>query len=65
MSGKAPNRRRLRIRRKGWHEDLAETAIDVAATDVVAEFGCCFIEAIAAASILVAMIAVPAHLLLC
>ena len=63
MSWKRP-RRKYRIRRKRRHDGLGETVADRAATEVVGEFGCCLVEAVVGATVLAALIAVPAQVLL-
>ena len=56
-------RRRLRVRRKRRDGsivgDIAEEAGDV----VVAELGCCLLEAVTSVSVLVGLLVVPTYLL--
>jgi hypothetical protein len=57
------SRRRLRVRRrkrgdKSFGRDVAEDT----GSEVVAEFGCCLVEAVGSASILIGLLFVPAFL---
>ena len=58
MSGEKP-RRKLRVRRKRSSDDVVETATD----PVVMDLGCCLVEAVLSASILAALLIVPARML--
>ena len=57
-------RRRLRLRRKRKGESRAADAVEGASDEVVLEVGCCLVEAVASASVLAALLTVPAYLLL-
>ena len=57
-------RRTYRIRRKRRDDGSGRTEADDPAIEVVGEFGCCLVEAVLAASVVAALIVVPAHLLL-
>ena len=58
-------KRRYRIRRKKSRgHAVAELAGDVIDGDVVGQLGCCVVEAVASASILVGLLLVPTYLLL-
>ena len=61
-------RRRLRLRRKRKDESFVSKASDRVdagdAVEVVGEFGCCLVEAVGSAAILLALLSVPAYLLL-
>jgi len=57
LSRRAPKRRlRIRRRRRGIAED--------AGGEVVAEFGCCLVEAVGSISVLLVLVVAPAWLLL-
>jgi hypothetical protein len=60
-------KRRLRIRRKRKGENsAADTAADLAhaaGPEVVAEFGCCLVEAVGGVSILIGLLFVPYYFL--
>jgi hypothetical protein len=61
------SKRRLRVRRRRKRSDVADRAPDVAegvGSEVVAEFGCCAIEAVGALSIIVGLLLIPTYLLL-
>jgi hypothetical protein len=55
------SKRRLKVRRKRRGESVADVLDEGA--DVVANFGCCLIEAVGAMSILAGLLAVPLFLL--
>jgi hypothetical protein len=60
-------KRRLRVRRKhrdGTIADDAADAVGAVGPEVVAEFGCCAIEAVGGLSILIGLLLVPTYLLL-
>jgi hypothetical protein len=61
-------RRRLRIRRKRKGEEFLKGALegagDAAANHVIGEFGGCVVEAIGSAAVLLALLTVPAYLML-
>ena len=63
MSRGAP-KRKFRIRRKRRDGSLAGDAADDAGHQVVAEFGCCLVEAVTGATVLAALMIVPAYYLL-
>ncbi len=67
MSRKGP-RRRLRIRRKRKGESFAAEVLEAtgnaASHQVVGEFGGCVVEAIGSAAVLIALLTVPAYLLI-
>ena len=67
MTRKGP-RRRLRIRRKRKGESFASEALEATGNavshQVVGEFGGCVVEAIGGAAVLLALLAVPAYLLM-
>ena len=57
------SRRRLRLRRKRKGEDVLD-GVEAAGNEVVLQAGCCLVEAVVSASVLVALLSVPAYLLL-
>jgi hypothetical protein len=66
-------RRRLRVRRRRKGESFASKAKDAAAdaaevvelpAEVVGHLGCCVFEAVGSMAVLVALLSVPAYLLL-
>ena len=59
-----PSRRRLRIRRKRKGESWVADAADAADGEVVAQLGCCLVEAVASAIVVAALLTVPPYLLL-
>ena len=67
MTGRR-SRRRLRLRRKRKDESFVSKASDYVdsgqAVEVVGEFGCCLVEAVGSAAVLLALLTVPAYLLL-
>ena len=58
------SRRRLRVRRKRKGESWAADAIAAGDGDVIAQIGCCLVEGVVSATVLAALLAVPAYLLL-
>ena len=57
-------KRRYRIRRKRKGDGVVADAAETVGGEVVAEFGCCLIEAVGSLSILVGLLLVPTYLLL-
>jgi hypothetical protein len=60
LRGKGP-RRRLRVRRKRKDRDLAGEIVE-SGGEVVAEAGCCLIEAMGGLAVVVALLTLPAYL---
>lgn len=61
------SRRRLRVRRRRKHDRAADVTAGVgesAGSQVVAEYGCCVVEAVGAVSIFVALSLIPTYFLL-
>jgi hypothetical protein len=56
-------RRRIRIRRKRNRKGIVRETAEEGAAQVLYEAGRCIIEAVVAASVLVAMLSIPAHLM--
>jgi hypothetical protein len=54
------SKRRLRIRRKRRDGSFAGDAITSAGGEVVAQFGCCLVEAVGGISVFLALLLVPA-----
>ena len=67
MRGRKP-RRRLRVRRKRKGEDIAKEVLvsagDVVGDRVIGEFCGCVFEAVVSSAVLLALLTVPAYLLL-
>ena len=67
MSRGAP-KRKLRIRRRRRHggiaADIADGVDAAAGGEVVAQLGCCLVEAVTGATVLAALMIVPAYYLL-
>ena len=63
MSRGAP-KRRLRVRRKRRDGSIVGEGAGDAGTEVVAEFGCCLIEAVGAVSVLAGLLLVPAWMMM-
>ena len=63
MTGGA-SKRRLRVRRRRKGSDAADRGAEGVGSEVVAEFGCCAIEAVGALSIIVGLLLIPTYLLL-
>jgi hypothetical protein len=57
------SKRRLRVRRKRRDGSIVGDLADEAGGEVVAEFGCCLVEAVGGLSVLVALMFVPYVLL--
>ena len=57
------SKRRLRLRRRRKGEKVAD-AVEAAGNEVVLEAGCCLVEAVVSASLVAALLTVPAYLLL-
>jgi hypothetical protein len=56
------SRRRLHVRRKRKGKRLAREAVEEAGGEVVLETGCCLVEAVVSASVVMALLSVPAYL---
>jgi hypothetical protein len=63
VSGQS-SRRRLRVRRKRKGESPSANAAEAGGEEVILETGCCLVEAVAGASMLAALLTVPAYLLM-
>ncbi len=63
LSRGAP-KRRLRVRRARKAASVVAEAAGDAGGEVVAQLGCCLVEAVASASVLVGLLLVPTYLLL-
>ena len=57
-------RRRLRVRRKRRDGTIVGDLVEEAGEEVVAQLGCCLVEAVLSASVLVGLLLVPTYLLL-
>ena len=56
------SKRRLRIRRKRRDGGIVGDGATTAGVQVVAETGCCLVEAVVSASVVLALLSVPAYL---
>jgi len=56
------SKRRLRVRRRRKGSDAADRGAEGVGSEVVAEFGCCAIEAVAGLSLLIGLLCIPAYL---
>jgi hypothetical protein len=54
-------RRRLRVRRKREGESLAVEAAKAVGEEVVFQAGCCLVEAVLTAGVVVALVSLPAY----
>ena len=57
-------KRRLRVRRKHRDGTLVGDIAEEAGGEVVAQLGCCLVEAVTSASLLVGLLLIPTYLLL-